>query len=64
MSTAIEIKPCPFCGHADVELGEPEPNRFAVDCPECGCVGPIINELHSAIDKWNSAPRADSYASS
>lgn len=32
----IEIKPCPFCGSADVELKNGMMWGYAVHCNECG----------------------------
>lgn len=52
-----EILPCPFCGHSDLKIGEPEPNRLAVDCPECECIGPFAVSVTDAITAWNRAPR-------
>lgn len=31
----IQVSPCPFCGHDDVEIDEVSISEFAVDCPEC-----------------------------
>lgn len=47
------IKPCPFCGHADVEICEVEPGRIAIDCPECETIGPFADTVEAAIDMWN-----------
>lgn len=51
----IVIESCPFCGWHDVELGEIEPGRFAVDCPECECIGPFADDINAAIARWNAA---------
>lgn len=51
--TAIQINACPFCGHDDVEIGEVSPSEFAVDCPDCRCIGPISGDIKGAIDAWN-----------
>lgn len=46
-------KPCPFCGHDDIEINEIEPGRFAIDCPECECIGPFNDSVKGAIEAWN-----------
>jgi len=51
------INPCPFCNHDDVELDEVRPGEYAVDCPECECIGPIQSEIMEAIKFWNMAER-------
>lgn len=45
--------PCPFCGHEDVEIDEVTTQEFAVDCPECRCIGPIRDTVMEAISFWN-----------
>jgi hypothetical protein len=52
-----EIRNCPFCDHTDVEIGEITPGQIAVDCPECGCIGPYGDTVDEAIRRWN-APHA------
>ena len=49
----IIVKPCPFCGHDDVEIDEVDINEFAVMCPECRSMGPISHPVMDAIAKWN-----------
>lgn len=53
----ITIHDCPFCGHADVEIGEVGTCEYAVDCPECRAIGPIENDIMEAIGAWNTASR-------
>ena len=53
MSQSPTIKNCPFCDNDQVEIGEIEPGRYAVDCPECQCIGPFGDDMIEAIDKWN-----------
>lgn len=53
----IAIHDCPFCGHADVEIGEVGTCEYAVDCPECRAIGPIENDIMKAIGAWNTASR-------
>ena len=51
----ITVMPCPFCGHDDVEFSEVEPGTYAVDCPECQCIGPFADSTAGAAEKWNKA---------
>lgn len=63
----ITILDCPFCGHTDVEICECSTGEYAVDCPECRCIGPVCETIMIAIDEWNKAQRcapASSKASS
>lgn len=53
----IDILPCPFCGHDDVEICEVEPGRIAIDCPECQCIGPFADALEDAAALWNAPTR-------
>lgn len=55
----IEIKPCPFCDYADVEVCEVEPGRYAIDCPDCECIGPFSDSVEGAIEKWNAPHNKD-----
>ena len=52
------IRNCPFCDHDDVEINEIEPGRYAIDCPECECIGPFADDVDTAIRLWNSPLRA------
>lgn len=51
------ILPCPFCGYHDVEIDEIEIGSYAVDCPDCRCIGPYGGDIMGAIREWNRAPR-------
>ena len=44
---------CPFCSHEDVEIDEVGVGEFAVDCPECRAIGPIMPTVMEAIIYWN-----------
>lgn len=46
------LKPCPFCGSADVNLRRVRSGRIRVSCP-CGADGPIY-EKERAIAEWNA----------
>lgn len=54
----ITILPCPFCGHEDVEINEIGVGEFAVDCPECQAIGPITDDIMSAIHDFNRRHQA------
>lgn len=54
---SVTINDCPFCGHADVEIGEVSTYEFAVECPVCRCIGPICGSVMESITEWNKAPR-------
>lgn len=47
------IAPCPFCGFDDVEIDEVGTSEFAIDCPECRAIGPIVGSVIEAINLWN-----------
>ena len=54
--TDVMIKPCPFCGHDDVEIDEIDKGIIAIFCPECMTIGPHQDGEQSteeAIRKWN-----------
>lgn len=46
---SITVNDCPFCGHADVEIDEVSTYEFAVECPECRCIGPICGSVLGVI---------------
>lgn len=51
---AIQVKPCPFCGQDDVEIDEIDLRCFAVCCPDCECIGPVVKTtVEDAIEMWN-----------
>ena len=59
---AIQIKPCPFCGHDDVEIDEIELGIVAICCPECQTIGPHQDgeqDTETAIAKWNDRKAAE-----
>jgi hypothetical protein len=51
----MKINPCPFCDHVDVEWCEPELGTYAIDCPECQCIGPFADSPEVAAEKWNKS---------
>lgn len=55
----IVVHDCPFCGCADVEIGEVSLAEFAVECNECRCIGPICGDVMDAIAAWNQAIRRE-----
>lgn len=50
----MNIMPCPFCDNEDVEVCEVELGTFAIDCPECQCLGPFADDIETAILRWNA----------
>ena len=55
----IELKPCPFCGSADIEisfryplLGKKE-LRMLVVCNCCGCMTAQYRNEDKAVEAWN-----------
>ena len=54
---SLTVSACPFCDYDDAEIGEVSISEFAVDCPECRCIGPICGDVMEAIARWNHAPR-------
>lgn len=59
-----QIKPCPFCKSANLDVAEccsPATNvQFChVRCHCCGATGPIATAKESAIAAWNDAPRKE-----
>jgi hypothetical protein len=35
-----DMRPCPFCAHAEPVISRDVDGRELVTCPECGAVGP------------------------
>jgi Lar family restriction alleviation protein len=58
-SGMITIKPCPFCGNEEVEIDEVGIGEFAIDCPECRAIGPIVGTVMEAISFWNDRRASD-----
>lgn len=60
----VKIKPCPFCGENDGEVGEDfhsecygYKDRYNVQCGKCYATGPIVDSEGKAIKAWNEATR-------
>ncbi len=55
------ILPCPACGAV-----ENEGDKFALSyrlgvqiiCHKCGMYGPVADDFHEAVKRWNTLPRA------
>lgn len=66
--TGVELKPCPFCGHAGPRLERVLRNGYAEDqddpdafayyhvCPGCATQGPWTKSQTSAEQRWNMRP--------
>lgn len=44
----ITVDICPFCGHHDIEITEAGSYEYAVDCPECQHIGPLLQRHHAS----------------
>lgn len=64
MASEIELKQCPWCRLTkdlqildDTEIsrrfGLTLPKRYAVNCPDCGCNGPMADTPDAAAAAWN-----------
>lgn len=59
MSKVGAIRPCPFCGSANVNV-ETDPliaGRTAVFCKSCKAHGPIVRSERYAVASWNDGVR-------
>lgn len=63
----MRLRPCPFCGGADLEVrSKPDPSPpsypngvWVIECFACGALGPFCDEQQNVDSAWN-ARRADS----
>ena len=55
--TELYLKPCPFCGHSDVELWEPDEDvgheYWSIHCPNCDFNSDGYGEAEFVVEKWN-----------
>lgn len=49
-----KIKPCPFCGHAEVRCVGGEGFYWNAICSFCGCTGPREDNRLDAVRYWNT----------
>lgn len=59
MSKVGAIRPCPFCGSANVKV-EVDPliaGRVSVFCKSCKAHGPIVRSERYAVTSWNDGVR-------
>ena len=52
----IELKPCPFCGSADIFETSNGINEYFHECNQCGARGPVVHEGPVA-NGWNTRPQ-------
>lgn len=59
-----KLKPCPFCGSADVSVNtttahDGERMWHQVECDTCGAQGPMVDDDDGddAVSQWNRVPR-------
>lgn len=51
----IELLPCPFCGNPFLSMGKTELGWQAIQCDECGTLGPSVElERIKIIRRWNT----------
>lgn len=48
-----DLKPCPFCGGADLELEEIDEGYYVVACETCDAFGPMGEGEQGAMENWN-----------
>lgn len=56
-----QAKMCPFCGHSNITVREPDDNLsepveyrlYWCHCMRCHCDGPASWDRRNAISKWN-----------
>lgn len=61
MSEAEQIKPCPNCERGGCYEKEYDSELNYVECPRCGCRGPVVRDKADAIPSWNSLPRREDF---
>lgn len=50
---AVSLLPCPFCGSNGPHAVQLDTEGWAVICPECGVIGPIVTQASDAAIRWN-----------
>ena len=60
-----QLKPCfnPECENDFYQrgMGDWSEEEFYVECPQCGCRGPVCDNEEEAIGGWNSIQRREDY---
>ncbi len=46
---------CPFCGGVSLTVLEIEARQCAVNCDNCGAIGPTARNQEGAVIAWNRA---------
>ena len=49
-----QLKPCPFCGSADLSVISFDYKCYAVECNNCGAIGRFKETNDDAKSAWNS----------
>lgn len=54
-----ELKPCPFCGSEDVEIGDYNSNpphawKWKAGCSDCGIWTDYFETKEEALNSWNA----------
>ena len=52
----LKVAPCPFCGGVELFLLEVDLSQWAIECRECGSIGPDSNGSDQAAHAWNKRP--------
>lgn len=45
--------PCPWCDTGEYLLYRQLGDYFAVQCGNCGCIGPMAQDAQTALGHWN-----------
>ena len=60
-----DVKPCPFCGNANIEYWDPgnggDQMYYCEPCGLCGPRGTGRNAKKDALEKWNALPRKEKH---
>lgn len=54
-----ELKPCPFCGGDQLDIGITGGATFWVECSSCGSCSASHDDEYDATTAWNNRPGED-----